>query len=131
MRLAMPSPLELRRPFRLRLLTLGLLLLVGVSLSILATTSPALSQTTTTEPTTTTTEAPTTTTEAPTTTTTEPPTTTTWVPCQNPTTDEAWSDCRIQHDTENMRADILFGGAIVIVLASAMLVSSLFRGGGK
>lgn len=107
------SQAESQRRLVRRSLTLMLLLPVVVLTCISVTGLPASSQTTTTEPTTTTTTAPT--------------TTTTWQPCQSPLTDEAWAACRTQHDVENLRADVLLGGAILIALAAAIFVARLFQ----
>lgn len=115
MRLQVQCKRAYSKRYPLRLLTLVLLLLAATSLCISATTLPASSQTTTTEPTTTTTTEATT-------------TTTVWAPCVNPLTDEAWAACRTQHDVENVRADVIFGGALLIVLTAAIFVSRLFHG---
>jgi len=99
---------SLRQSLR-RSLTLLLRLLAVTSLFILVTISPAYSQTTTT------------------------------TPCDplptNPTTlsadPQVWATCKTQHDVENLRADVLFGGAILIVLTSAVFVSRLLVGSTK
>jgi hypothetical protein len=93
---------SLRQSLR-RLLTLMLLLPAVMLPCISATTSPAYSQTTTT------------------------------TPCDPTPTDpvlstvdpQTWAACRTQHDVENLRADALYGIAILIALAAALFVSSL------
>jgi len=108
----MQSVAQCKRVCKRRLVRQSLtlvLLPLAVTSTCISTTSPAYSQTTTT------------------------------TPCDpmptNPTTlspeAQTWAACRTQHDVENLRADVLYGGAILIVLTAAVFVSRLLMGAGK
>lgn len=105
MRLAMRSPRESLGLLLRHMLTLGLLLLAVMSLSTLATISPAYAQTTTTTPC-------------------SPMPTN---PMSSTPDADIWAQCQTQHDTENLRADVLFGLAILITLSAAMFGLSLWK----
>lgn len=105
MRLAMRLPRVSLKRLLLRSLTLGLLLVAMLPFTLDITSQASFAQTTTT------------------------------TPCSpmptNPLTSspdaQTWAVCQTQHDTENLRADALFGLALLVTLSAAMFGVSLWK----